>query len=251
METTLTIDRGNTAVKAHIFRNGECVAATRVESEEELRRWLDSLDGTLRPCKAIYSSVTGGSLSFPGLTGRCRVLTLTHSTPLPLEIGYSTPATLGLDRIAAAAGASMLLCTEPHPTFALVADAGTALTIDLVDSSPAFLGGNISPGLRMRLQALHEHTGALPEVSPDGSVEEFGRSTDSAIRSGCLLGMAAEIERAYTRAKAVRGAGMLILTGGDAELLLPSLDSNLPLRLLPTLVAQGLNSILNYNEDIP
>lgn len=252
MKTTLTIDSGNTSVKACIFQNGECKASARVASEAELQEWIAALDEELKPKKGIYSNVTGSEVfgcAMPDSIADTPVMTLRHDTPLPFRIGYTTPATLGLDRIAAAAGAERLLKADAELDFILVADAGTALTLDLIDSSPTFIGGNISPGLRMRLLSLHEHTGALPEVTPEGEVEDFGTSTLSAIRSGCTIGMAAEIVCAYAKASAQNKKGLIALTGGDANALQPYIDKNLPLLLCPELVAQGLNRILHYNED--
>ena len=66
----------------------------------------------------------------------------------------------------------------------LVVDLGTCITFDVVDSQNRYLGGNISPGLQMRLQALHQFTQALPLVSldEDNPVPVIGSNTLDAIR---------------------------------------------------------------------
>lgn len=254
MTTTLVIDRGNTTLKAGIFRGEECVCHDRIELTDDIASRLTALTEKHSPRAAIYSSVVPGAKAPEGLlerlTGR-RPLVLSHSTPLPLKVVYRTPQTLGLDRIAAAAGALLMAKEGPRGAgFMLVVDAGTAVTIDLVDTAKAsFLGGNISAGLSMRLRALHEYTGALPDISPRGEVLPFGADTAGALRSGAVNGITAEIEKAFADATELCGvSGRLVITGGDAGIIAPRLRRDLPYSLCPTLVAQGLNSILHYNE---
>ena len=95
----------------------------------------------------------------------------------------------------------------------------------------------------MRLRALNEFTAALPLVSPHGKLRSFGDNTETAIRSGVINGIVAEIADAFFRAQESCGVFDLILTGGDSELLFPLLENkgikNVHLDLL--LVERGLN----------
>ena len=102
---------------------------------------------------------------------------LSHETPLPIGVEYATPSTLGLDRIAAAAGAS-LVAEE-----ALVVDAGTAVTLDIVSAIVSSEG--ISPRMRLRFRSLNRFTSRLPLVSATGDIPTFGYDTETAIRAGC------------------------------------------------------------------
>lgn len=113
-----------------------------------------------------------------------------HSSELPIKIGYATPETLGLDRIAAVVGAVMQ-CPDKA---VLIVDAGTCVTYDLLTADGTFAGGNIAPGIRLRLRAMHEHTGKLPLIDDAGETPEIGFSTETAMRAGAVLGIAYEIE---------------------------------------------------------
>ena len=85
---------------------------------------------------------------------------LDHLTSLPISIAYLTPQTLGRDRIAGAVAAQFLYPDEGK----IIVDAGTCITYDFVDSNGCFLGGNISPGIQMRIRAMNSHTANLPLV---------------------------------------------------------------------------------------
>mgnify|MGYP000136417762 FL=1 len=100
-----------------------------------------------------------------------------HSSELPIKIGYATPETLGLDRIAAVVGAVMQ-CPDKA---VLIVDAGTCVTYALLTADGTFAGGNIAPGIRLRLRAMHEHTGKLPLIDDAGETPEIGFSTETAM----------------------------------------------------------------------
>ena len=119
-----------------------------------------------------------------------------------------SPGTLGADRIAAALGAAELFPGKD----CLIFDFGTAITVDLVTSDRRFMGGNISPGLSLRLRALHEHTGRLPLVSPSAPVRMYGRNTAEAISNGVVLGIMFEVEKYIENNPQCR----IIFTGGDS-----------------------------------
>lgn len=176
-----------------------------------------------------------------------RFLLLTHNTPLPIVIGYDTPQTLGLDRVAAAAGAYSLYSGRA----CVVVDAGTALTVDVLDAEGTFLGGTISPGISMQFKALHEGTHRLPEVSlseyPVDSVGKVARDTRTAIATGVVDGM---VDRLYC---AQRPGAVMAVTGGDGEILYRKLmerehPDGAEIVYLPYLVAQGLKYIFDEYE---
>ena len=79
---------------------------------------------------------------------------------MPFKTLYKTPKTLGADRLALVAGA---VFGFPNKSV-LIIDVGTCITFDFVDSKKKYLGGSISPGLQMRLNALSNQTSALPLV---------------------------------------------------------------------------------------
>ena len=171
------------------------------------------------------------------------LLRLDADTALPVENLYETPRTLGYDRIAAVVGAH-----ERCPNRdILVIDAGTCITYELIDAAGRYHGGNISPGLQMRLKALHAFTGKLPLVSAKGRTLSIGKDTDTAIRAGVLQGIAYEISGYIERLTEKYPQLLVFLTGGDDF----SFDTKLKNVIFADrfLVLKGLNRILNYNND--
>lgn len=81
-----------------------------------------------------------------------------------------------------------------------------------------FVGGAISPGIHMRLKALHEYTGRLPLVKIEKSFDELlliGDDTESSIISGVLTGMSAEVDGFIDKYKENYDNLTVVLTGGD------------------------------------
>lgn len=243
MSCRLVVDIGNSGAKYSFVNNGVLGTPERVGSgkplaslcEEARRRSVD---------KAIISSVAGKSdelekaLEAMGI----EVIILTSDTPLPFSIAYSTPQTIGSDRVAAVAGA---MAQWPGQNL-LVVDAGSCITFEICTTG-TYLGGNIAPGLRMRLRSMHEHTARLPEVEPDGELPPFGTSTDTALRCGAVRGIQYEIEGCARAMEQEYGKTQVILTGGDAPLISKTL--NIEATVERSLVLRGLNHILQYNED--
>ena len=215
----LILDIGNTRAKAAIVDNGKVIDRLAAENPEKLP--------ILSICKdyavdAAIASVVGAQPDFnkmlpESLMGRFHQLT--YRSQLPIVLDYETPQTLGMDRVAAACGARIL---SPEGALILV-DAGSCITIDLLDNDNHFKGGAILPGLNMRFRALHDYTAALPLVSLDDNerlgTTPFplaGESTRKSILAGVckaatleLEGFATEYQRTYPDVK-------LFLTGGDA-----------------------------------
>ena len=156
----LVIDIGNNSAKFFLFNGEQIVLHTRRENTsfgiiDEWSRLYD-ID------RAIVSTVIADSCGLQDELAKlkCPVIRFNSNTPLPLEIGYRTPGTLGSDRLAAAVGA----WNEAAGRNLLVIDAGSAITIDFVSKDGKYNGGNIAPGIKMRLRALHEYTSRLPMV---------------------------------------------------------------------------------------
>ena len=241
----LAVDQGNSLLKLTLLEGGEPKESCRFphESEEEMfsavERWKPDCGAFCSVGRIDSRMVESLRIALDG-----RLLVLSRSTRLPVGIDYSTPSTLGLDRIALAAGASMVYGGETL----MVADAGTAVTLDVVDSEGVFRGGRISPGLRLRFEALHSHTSALPLLGAEGVPPVAGDSTDTSIRSGVVMGLADEITESFRQYREIFGCSRLVLTGGDAGLLSACINSRIPADHVPDLLALGLLYIYNYNE---
>ena len=183
----LTIDMGNTRVKYAVFDGGTVVSDGCSEEFDEavIDRILAAHPGITQ---AIVATTRGPVDDTVALVrrriGRC--LRLSPQLPLPIRNGYTTPETLGEDRLAAAVGAASLY---PGRNL-LIVDFGTAITIDQVSADGVFRGGNISPGVQMRFRALHDYTAALPLCESCEDQTLLGRSTVEAIRQGVMNGIA-------------------------------------------------------------
>ncbi len=239
----LTIDIGNTAVKGSVFEDGKLLESILLETRDAeaigILARRHSPDGAI--CCCVGQDADDFVAEMETETG-LEVMQLTHDTPLPIDVKYATPGTLGLDRIAAAAGASLIADN------AIVVDAGTAITLDIVCGN-TFSGGNISPGMRLRFRSLNHYTSRLPLVPPAGSLPSFGYDTETAIRSGVVNGIVAEIASAWRAACAEYPGMHLLLTGGDADFLAPLLrEKGVELRQVSSLVGLGLERIFRYNK---
>ena len=236
----LTIDLGNSLGKAGVFDNGKMKQYFEKIKEEEL---LD-LAGKLKPKYIIVSSVRLVDEKFyEELRKISDLIILNSHLPMPIEIDYATPQTLGVDRIAAVAGANTLYPNQN----CLVIDLGTCITYDFVDDRAVFHGGNITPGMNMRFKALHHFTAKLPLVEmEEDSIPEFtGKSTKGAILSGVIHGIRLELEGVITHYKEKFAGLTTLLTGGDAFFFEKILKEQI--FVVPKLTLTGLNRILEYN----
>lgn len=249
MTKRLTIDRGNTALKAAIWDGGgHLEKVVSLSAHSCISEVVEAL-GVAQLSAVGYSSVVKDACrpDLEVLSGLgCAVYDVKSDIALPFVNAYGTPETLGADRIAALAGALELI----DGCGALVADLGTAATFDLLEATsdgPVYRGGNISPGVPLRLRSLNEHTSALPQVSPDLVPDSlWGHSTASALLNGAVYGMMAELE--FYRSHAPRGCAT-VLTGGGSEYLIKNNLITFQHIHDPHLVLRGLNSIINYNEN--
>ncbi len=165
-------------------------------------------------------------------------------TPLPIQNTYRTPETLGKDRLAAVVGAFEMFPDQN----CLVIDAGTCITYDLLRWDGVYPGGNIAPGLEMRLRAMHHFTANLPPVAIGETENLIGYSTESAMRNGAQLGIILEIEGFIAWCRSEWGEINVILTGGSIDFFVKNLKSQIFVN--PNLVLSGLNKILNYNVEL-
>lgn len=241
----LVIDIGNTRTKFSVINRGEVLITVPVdEFKPEHIDILQKEHPQLK--KAILSSVKEYSTELKtALQSRFdRFIELEANTPLPIENLYKTPETLGKDRIAAAVGGFDL-----YPeTNLLIIDAGTAITFDLVNEKGQYMGGNISPGIDMRFQALHHFTGKLPLVKQQPFAKLYGVTTEEAILAGIQNGVVFEIDRTIEVFKEFYKNLKVIITGGNAEFFDNKLKNSFFVHF--NLIALGLNRILEYNEEI-
>ncbi len=247
MALHLTIDQGNSAAKLALWEDEQLVEVKIVNSltSDVLRGFISAAPAKVD--SAIYCSVASkGTEVVAWLENMVRkVMRLQPGIALPIDIDYGTPGSLGADRIAAAVGARVLF----PDSWLLVVDAGTAVTYDAVTPDGKFVGGNIAPGMNMRLEALHRFTARLPRVEMPRELPAtgfFGHDTASAMILGAVYGIVGALS--YYHSHLPQG-NKVVMTGGWAPELsrLCDVDSVV---VEPNLVSKGLNRILMYNENI-
>ena len=145
------------------------------------------------------------------------------------------PAWLGIDRALAGWWA-----WRQQQGAVLVADAGTSLSLTLVDEKGRFAGGRLSAGLALQLRSLHQRTAQLPLTQPDAeNLPPWPRETAAAMEVGCLQAMVGAVNQAMEQ---LEDGCTLWLTGGDAQLLAPWLNPS-PLVVAPQLCLEALDQL--------
>jgi type III pantothenate kinase len=239
----LIVDIGNTNTKLAVFQHNEIIYDTRTDfiSCKDALQDVISLYPDVN--KVIISSVAQVFGTVPAYlsTLQLYVLELNANTPLPIQIAYGTPSTLGLDRIAALVAADAIF----HGQNVLIFDFGTAITIDLLEANGTFRNGNISPGLNTRFRALNHFTSRLPLLFPVNKDDLFGNNTNEAIICGVQNGIVFEVKAYIEEVKRRYSQIKVIFSGGDADFFAERLKNDIFVN--SKLVLRGLNRILEYN----
>ena len=244
----VTVDVGNTFSKVGVF-SGSVLVALKVLKTETLKQELELYSGYPLVISTVGKPVENLSLNPSAFSP---FISLTAETPLPVLINYSTPQTLGSDRIAAVCGAVTLAPGVP----CLVLDTGTCLTYEWITADGSYEGGAIAPGLQMRLSAMNTFTSRLPLIKvselPDNlaDISLIGKDTYSCLLSGAVNGMLEEI-RSIIRMYTHKFQNLQVfICGGDALKIGKALkETGTPGKVIieEQLVLIGLNRILSFN----
>lgn len=244
----LVVDIGNSFTKLAVFNGNNLVwmesyAAINAEI-------LNNVLNTYKPQKAIVSSVKKQAESWiETLDKHVAVLRFNAAMPKLVSNHYQTPLTLGLDRVAAVAGARALYPGKAN----LVIDAGTCITYDWISENGNYFGGSISPGLNMRYKALNYYTSALPLLNADDVFNEnFGTTTSTSIQSGVQNGIRFEVLGFIESYFKTWPNTNIILTGGDSIFFDTVLKNSIfapHIKIEPHLVLIGLNAVIQQHND--
>ncbi len=232
----LVLDFGNTTTKVGLFKNNQLVEELRFTDHQEVLAYIEQSDYK----HALLASVSDRHIY---IASDKNIEVLNTTTPLPFQINYETPETLGADRLAAAAGAQTYF---PNKN-CLVIDSGTCITYEFLSADNIYQGGAISPGIKMRFQALHNFTAGLPLVESGDSPQLVGKSTKQCIESGVINGIIHEITATIEAYKQQFVDLEIILCGGNLDLFETKLKESIFVQ--PNLVLYGLNRILEYNVE--
>ncbi|MCB0382972.1 MAG: type III pantothenate kinase [Psychroserpens sp.] len=239
----LIIDAGNTFVKLAVFQEGELFEKFTVQHNDFLKQVKHLLDKYPIISNGIISSVaTLNKEDVETLASLIHLLVLNSETSLPFKNLYKTPKTLGVDRIALVSAS----VKQFSNTNVLVIDAGTCITYDFVNYNNEYLGGAISPGIRLRYKSLHNLTANLPLLESKVPESFIGNTTESAIHSGVVFGVLKEINGVIDAYNEKYSDLTVILTGGDTNFLSKQLKNGIFAN--SNFLLEGLNFILEYNS---
>ncbi|WP_299885378.1 type III pantothenate kinase [uncultured Lacinutrix sp.] len=238
----LIIDVGNTYTKLAVFKRDKIKDKERVKTKkiiEVIEKLQEKYDDLKVGIVSSVGKLDQKTLDF--LEKNLQLTILSHKTRIPFTNLYGTPKTLGIDRIA-------LVCAsvEQFPNEnVLIIDAGTCITFDFINHKNEYLGGAISPGIRMRYKAMHNQTANLPLLKTEVPKTIVGNSTASSMHSGVVNGVLREIDGNIEQYVKEFGDLTIILTGGDAKMLSKQLKSSIFAN--SNFLLEGLNFILQYN----
>jgi len=229
----LTVDIGNTRVKVAVFEGSTLLEQFYFSSNALQNELYFILNKFKNASEMVIASV--GNISkeaFLEFENQVSIHFISTDFPFPFKNNYATPNTLGIDRMVLASGAVLKYPNQNR----LVIDAGTCITYDFIDENDNYLGGAISPGIRLRFESLHNYTAKLPlltlELTNDQDSEIkniplIGNTTFESINSGVINGAINEIQGFISHYEAIYPKFIIILTGGDTEFLAKRLKNTI------------------------
>ena len=237
----LAIDIGNTRIKGAVFEN-DTVIESFVFSKNELEKKIENILKNFPEVTHLVVASVGnlGKEDFLKIDKRLKIDFISHEDQFPFENLYATPKTLGIDRMVLASGATLQFKNQNR----LVIDAGTCTTYDFINDKNQYLGGAISPGLRLRYESLHNFTAKLPLLTVENPENFIGNSTSESIHSGVVNGLINEIDGFINEYKQIYPKFTIILTGGDSDFLAKRLKNTIFAN--SNFLLESLNHLFQY-----
>lgn len=253
----LAIDVGNTRIKFGLFEplsvgTGErllpepiATAAVPANGKIDWPAVIAELGRLQRPIgrsviAGVNPPVIEAVLAGWSQTNWPQLTNVAFAAQLPLSVDLAQPDHVGIDRLLDGVAANRLRAgNEP----AIVVDAGTATTVNLVTATGNFVGGTILPGLELAARSLHQYTALLPLVDVQllrqSPVDPVGKDTRAAISSGIWYGQIGAIRELVSRLSAeARVAPLVLVTGGNGRALSQALGTGF--RFEPHLALRAL-----------
>ena len=244
LEMNLVVDVGNTLIKLAVFE-GKTQVYKKTVLKSDFDKSLDSIQEDFPAIEQVVLSVVGAfaDKSRAKLEKKYKVFSLSSQIKVPFTSDYSTPETLGLDRIALVSAAA----SQYPGKEVLVIDVGTCITYDFLNAEGRYKGGAISPGIDMRYIALNSFTEKLPLL--DANIPQYltGNSTQTSIHSGVINGVTFEIDGVISQYKQENRDLTVILTGGNAHFLRDRLKNSIFAN--SNFLLEGLNFLLEHNQN--
>jgi type III pantothenate kinase len=236
----LLVDVGNSRIKWMLWHQGQILERGNLIHKYIARASLgeNCWVALKRPSQVIIANVAGAEMANALATWISRHwhlkawFAVSQAEGFGIKNAYANPQRMGVDRWVALIGARAL--TQQN---CCIVDCGTATTVDALSVTGEHLGGVIFPGSWLMREVLYRDTRQIP--TEPGQVTLFGKDTQDCVWGGTGHAVAGAIDRITRRmGEAMQGDVCHLLTGGDAEQLLPSLEGSY--RLEPDLVFQGL-----------
>lgn len=240
----LAIDVGNTKVKAAVFENNTLLSK-EIFAPNQFKETIDTI---LKKYPLIKNMIVAsvGKIEkddFLYFKSKVKVQFISNSNKFPFQNLYTTQNTLGIDRLVLAAGAVLKYPKQNR----LIIDAGTCVTYDFVDENDNYLGGAISPGIRLRYESLHNYTANLPLLNREEPANTIGNATNQSIHSGVINGLTLEIDGFISTYSNNYKNFIIILTGGDSDFLDKRLKNNIFAN--QNFLLESLNQLFQYNQN--
>jgi len=249
----IAIDIGNSRIKVGKFIDDRL---TEFHSYKNIPDVLSFLKSNQEGDVAISSSVPDKTKIITEktlkITGKSPFI-ITKDVKTNLTLEYTTPETLGIDRLCSAEGAFFLFKnSEKYKTYyegfyILSIDFGTATTINVIEYPGKFIGGLIAAGLEMMFESLTQRTAQLPLLSVSNFISAIGNDTNSSIASGVVNSVVGVIEKTISHLREEKSAKevLIYLTGGNAKKIIPYL--NFDFVHGEGLVLYGVNALYSFN----
>ena len=239
----LVVDIGNNFFKLGIFENSNLVFSF-FDKNDKIDVEIEKIILNYRKItSALISNVSSVKINDILNKLNIKIYELDSTFIFPFKLNYKTPESLGNDRLALAAAATILFPNSNN----LVIDAGTCITIDFIDNNNHFIGGSISPGVKMRYDSLNHYTANLPLLKNENNFNYPGDSTNASIHAGIIGGVSNEINGFIKQINSRNDKVNVILTGGDAKILSKTLK--ITIFANQNFILEGLNCILNLNKN--
>lgn len=246
----LTLDIGNTNIKSALFENDKLVEFVVHPDSDQLSIYLSKLKLTEAAICSVNPPAEKAIRDYISAKG-IKLFRASIKDKFNLKINYTTPDTLGMDRVCSAAGALEIATGEKFLTenqYLITIDFGTATTVNIVSPEKEFLGGLISPGISTMLKSLNEKTAQLPLPDLNHYRGLIGNSTNASIISGVVNATVGMISETINHLSSISGQiiPFIFATGGNAKHILPHL--NYKVLFDEALVLKGLKVIYDLNE---
>ena len=236
----LIVDIGNTYLKIALFEKNNLI-----EKFSFHHNYLDNIKNILSKNPVENSIVSNvGEINdelISVLNDNTDLVLFKNILKLPFKNTYSSKETLGQDRIALVSSASFQFPDEN----VLIIDAGTCITYDFKNHNNEYIGGGISPGIKMRFKSLNLFTSKLPLIDVFDDFKLIGNNTKESLISGVINGTTMEIDgiiqQYCDKFKNIR----IILTGGDSKFLLKRIKNTIFAD--QNFLTKGLNYLLEAN----